>query len=448
MNTAKVMVVDDDQGLLRLMSMRLEAAGYKPLPASSGEQALAQLPVLRPQVVITDLRMEGMDGMALFNAIHKRNPSLPVIMMTAHGTIPDAVSATSQGVFGFLTKPLDSKYLLDLVKQAITLNGESVDNPEQNVDGWRKEIVTRSPVMEELLSQARMIAASDVSVYVHGESGTGKELLARAIHKASPRADKPFIAVNCSAIPEQLLESELFGHRKGAFTGATHDHKGLFQAAHGGTLFLDEIGDMPPAFQAKLLRALQERHVRPVGAVESIEIDVRMICATHRDLEQAIESGEFREDLYYRLNVVALEMPSLAERREDIALLVNHFLQTLREKNKKTVKGFASEAIEMLLQAPWPGNVRQLYNVVEQAFVLATTSIIPGPLVQRALRSKRMEIVPFAEARQNFERDYLTKLLRSTNGNVTQAARLAQRNRTEFYKLLNKYHLAPALFKE
>ncbi len=449
MNTARVMVVDDDQGLLRLMSMRLEAAGYKPLPASSGEQALAQLPVLRPQVVITDLRMEGMDGMALFSAIHERNPSLPVIMMTAHGTIPDAVSATSQGVFGFLTKPLDSKYLLELVKQAVALSGEpSHKDAQDETSAWCREIVTRSPVMEELLSQSRMIAASDVSVYIHGESGSGKELLARAIHNASPRADKPFIAVNCSAIPEQLLESELFGHRKGAFTGATHDHKGLFQAAHGGTLFLDEIGDMPPAFQAKLLRALQEHHVRPVGAVESVEIDVRMISATHRDLERAIESGEFREDLYYRLNVVALEMPSLGERREDISLLANHFLQKLRDKNKKNVKGFASEAIEMLLQAPWPGNVRQLYNVVEQAFVLATTSIIPAPLVQRALRSKRMEIIPFAEARQNFERDYLTKLLRSTNGNVTQAARLAQRNRTEFYKLLNKYHLAPALFKE
>ena len=448
MNTAKVMIVDDDPGLLRLLSMRLEAAGYETVSAASGEQALAHMPLTRPQVVITDLRMQGMNGMALLAAIHERNPSLPVIMLTAHGSIPDAVSATSQGVFGFLTKPFDSKYLLDLVKQAVTLGGESSNTNDTGVTTeWRREIVTRSPAMEELLNQAYMIAGSDVSVYIHGESGTGKELLARAIHLASQRADKPFIAVNCSAIPEQLLESELFGHRKGAFTGATHDHKGLFQAANGGTLFLDEIGDMPPSFQSKLLRVLQERQVRPVGSIDSIPVDVRMISATHRDLDQVTRDSEFREDLYYRLNVVALEMPPLAERREDIPLLANHFLKLLSGKNRKNVKGFAPDAIELLMQSSWPGNVRQLYNVVEQAVVLATTSIVPAQLVQRALRSKRTEIIPLAEARAQFERDYLTKVLRMTNGNVTQAARLAQRNRTEFYKLLSKYHLAPSLFK-
>ena len=449
MNAAKVMVVDDDPGLRRLLSMRLESAGYQVGCVASGEEALAQLPVSRPQAVITDLCMEGMNGMELFASIHERNPCLPVIMLTAHGTIPDAVSATSQGIFGFLTKPFDSKQLLELVEQATALSGKSVDMAEPGVDtDWRSEIVTRSSVMEELLSHTHMVANSDVSVFIHGQSGTGKELLARAIHKASPRADMPFIAVNCSAIPEQLLESELFGHRKGAFTGATHDHKGLFQAADGGTLFLDEIGDMPPAFQSKLLRVLQEHQVRPVGSVESIAVDVRLISATHRDLDQATEAGEFREDLYYRLNVVALEMPTLAQRREDISLLASHFLQKLCNKSKKKVKGFAPDAMELLLQAPWPGNIRQLYNVVEQVVVLAASSIVSAKLVQRALRSKSNEIIPFAQARQSFERDYLTKLLRITNGNVTQAARLAQRNRTEFYKLLNKYHLAPALFKE
>lgn len=449
MNTAKVMVVDDDPGLRRLLSMRLESAGYQVDCVTSGEEALAQLPVLRSNAVITDLCMEGMNGMELFAAIHERNPCLPVIMLTAHGTIPDAVAATSQGVFGFLTKPFESKQLLELVGQATALSGKSVDMAGQDEDSdWRSDIITRSTVMEELLSQAHMIANSDVSVFIHGQSGTGKELLARAIHQASPRAEKPFIAVNCSAIPEQLLESELFGHRKGAFTGASHDHQGLFQAADGGTLFLDEIGDMPPAFQSKLLRVLQEHLVRPVGSVESISIDVRLISATHRDLDKATQDGEFREDLYYRLNVVALEMPTLAERREDISLLANHFLQKLSAKNNKGVKSVAPDAMELLLQAPWPGNVRQLYNVVEQAVALATSSVIPSKLVQRALRSKDKEIVPFAEARQDFERNYLTKLLRMTNGNVAQAARLAQRNRTEFYKLLNKYHLAPALFKE
>jgi two-component system response regulator GlrR len=398
--------------------------------------------------VVTDLRMGGMDGMALFGLIHERHPALPVIMLTAHGTIPDAVAATSQGVFGFLTKPFDSKQLLALVGQAVALSGA----PKAAVGGesgeWRREIVTRSPALEELLSQARLVAASDASVFIHGESGTGKELLARAIHNASPRRKGPFIAVNCSAIPEPLLESELFGHRKGAFTGAMQDHKGLFQAAQGGTLFLDEVGDMPPPFQSKLLRALQERQVRPVGSVESVAVDVRLISATHRNLEEAVKSGDFREDLYYRLNVVALEMPPLAQHREDIPLLVSHFLEKLQEGGKKTVNGFAADAMELLLSAPWPGNVRQLYNVVEQTLVLATSSIIPAQLVQRALKSKEPEIIPFAEARHQFERDYLTQILRITNGNVTQAARLAQRNRTEFYKLLNKHHLAPALFKQ
>ena len=447
MNTARVMVVDDDPGLRRLLSMRLESAGYQVDCVASAEEALAQLPISRSQAVITDLCMGGMNGMELFSVIHERNPCLPVIMLTAHGTIPDAVSATSQGVFGFLTKPFDSKQLLELVGQATALSGKSADMAEPGEDDdWRSDIITRSSAMEELLSQAHMIANSNASVFIHGQSGTGKELLARAIHRASPRVDKPFIAVNCSAIPEQLLESELFGHRKGAFTGATHDHKGLFQAAHGGTLFLDEIGDMPAAFQAKLLRVLQEHQVRPVGSVESIAVDVRIISATHRNLEQVTESGEFREDLYYRLNVVNLEMPVLSDRREDIPLLANYFLQQLSSDDGR-VKGFSAEAMELLMSASWPGNIRQLYNVVEQAVVLAASSIIPAALIQRALRSKDAGIVPFAEARQRFERDYLTKVLHMTDGNVAQAARLAQRNRTEFYKLLSKYHLAPALFK-
>ncbi len=447
MNTARVMVVDDDPSLRRLLSIRLESAGYDVDCVASGEEALAQLPVSRSQAVITDLCMEGMNGLELFSEIHERNPCLPVIMLTAHGTIPDAVSATSQGVFGFLTKPYDSKQLLELVGQATALSGNSVNLAKQDeAADWRSDIITRSPVMEELLSQAHMIANSNASVFIHGQSGTGKELLARAIHRASPRADMPFIAVNCSAIPEQLLESELFGHRKGAFTGAAHDHKGLFQAAHGGTLFLDEIGDMPAAFQAKLLRVLQERQVRPVGSVESIAVDVRIISATHRDLEKATENGEFREDLYYRLNVVNLEMPILADRREDIPLLANHFLQKL-SSDESRAKGFSGEAMELLMSASWPGNIRQLYNVVEQAVVLATAAVIPAALIQRALRSKDSGIIPFAEARQRFERDYLTKVLHMTDGNVAQAARLAQRNRTEFYKLLGKYHLAPALFK-
>jgi two-component system response regulator GlrR len=448
MSKHRVLLVDDDRGLLRLLSMRLTAAGYLVEAVESGEQALVQLPLFRPHLVITDLQMDGMDGMTLFNQIHGRNPSLPVLILTAHGTIPDAVDATSRGVFSYLTKPFDSKVLLEHVARALRISGEvSAVEGEAASDVWRDEIVTRSPLMENLLTQARLIADSDTSVLIQGQSGTGKELLARAIHKASPRAGKSFVALNCSAIPESLFESELFGHAKGAFTGATRDHQGLFRAAEGGTLFLDEIGDMPLGFQVKLLRALQERVIRPVGSTESIPIDVRIISATHQDLEQAREENTFREDLYYRLNVVVLELPSLSERREDIPLLANHFLRKLPDTERRGVKGFSPEAMEAMLSAPWPGNVRQLYNLVEQAVALSTTPLIPVSLVQRALRIDSGEIPSFVEARGQFEREYLTQLLQITNGNVTQAARIAKRNRTEFYKLLHKHHLNPGEFK-
>jgi two-component system response regulator GlrR len=352
-------------------------------------------------------------------------------------------------VFGYLTKPFDSKDLLEQVTRALRVTGEQqVRREEEDVAEWRQGIVTRSPLMEDLLGQARLVASSEASVFIHGQSGTGKELLARAIHNASTRAQGDFVAVNCSAIPESLFESEFFGHTKGSFTGAMRDHKGLFQAAEGGTLFLDEIGDMPMSFQVKLLRAIQERSVRPVGATRPVPVDVRIISATHRDLDELRKSGDFREDLYYRLNVVTLDIPSLSERREDIPLLANHFLRTLNDAEKKGVKGFAPDAMEVLLSAPWPGNVRQLYNVVEQAVAFTTTSLIPASLVQRALRDEAEGEMPaFADARSRFEREYLTQLLQITNGNVSQAARIAKRNRTEFYKLLHKHHLNPSQFK-
>jgi len=444
----RILLVDDDRSLLRLLSMRLASAGYMVNAVESGEQALAQLPLFRPHLIITDLQMGGMDGMTLFTQVHKRNPGLPVLILTAHGTIPDAVEATSRGVFSYLTKPFNSKVLLEHVGRALKITGEaSAGQPEADSGAWRSKIVTRSPLMENLLTQARLIADSDASVLIQGQSGTGKELLARAIHNASPRADRPFVALNCSAIPESLFESELFGHVKGAFTGATRDHPGLFRAAEGGTLFLDEIGDMPVGFQVKLLRTLQERVIRPVGSTSSIAVDVRIISATHQDLLQAVADNTFREDLYYRLNVVNLELPSLAERREDIILLANHFLRQFPDATKRAITGFSSEAQEAMLYAAWPGNVRQLYNVVEQSVALSTTPLIPASLVQRALRNEEGDIPSFADARNQFERDYLTQLLQITNGNVAQAARIAKRNRTEFYKLLHKHQLSPPQFK-
>jgi two-component system response regulator GlrR len=313
-------------------------------------------------------------------------------------------------------------------------------------EAWRAEIITRSPLMEEKLAQAQMVANTDARVLISGESGTGKELLARAIHKASPRHDKPFVAINCSAMPEDLLESELFGHEKGAFTGAVRSHKGLFQAADGGTLLLDEIGDMPLRLQVKLLRVLQENQVRPVGSTEAVPVNVRVISATHRDLAQLMASGTFREDLFYRLNVVHIEMPPLSRRREDIPLLVGHFLEQLA-KETGSRKIYAPEAVELLATADWPGNVRQLHNVVRQNVALSRTPIINAELVQQSLGGTPARLPSFDEARDEFTRSYLSQLLQITAGNVSQAARLAKRNRTDFYKLLARHQLVPDDFK-
>ena len=443
----KILLVDDDTDLLELLSIRLSASGYEVDCVNSAEAALNHLDVARPQLVITDMRMSGMDGLALFEQIHRTSPALPVIILTAHGSIPDAVAAVQRGVFGYLAKPFDSKTLLAHIAQALRLTPGSVPQGEAPAADWRAAIITQSAAMEDLLTRASLVAEGDASVLIQGDSGTGKELLAHAIHDAGKRRARPFVAVNCAAIPEQLLESELFGHVKGAFTGAVRDHKGLFQMAGGGTLFLDEIGDMPLLLQVKLLRVIQERQVRPVGAAQLIDVDVRLISATHRDLKASVAAGEFREDLYYRLNVVSLTIPPLAERREDIALLANHFLRQLAQKYTKKVNGFAPEAMALLVGAPWPGNVRQLMNVVEQCVVLCTGALVSATLVQDAMHKEDVEMVSFEEARKRFERDYLVRVLKITAGNVTQAARLSQRNRTEFYKLLQRHQLDAATFK-
>ncbi|WP_276571226.1 two-component system response regulator GlrR [Billgrantia sulfidoxydans] len=441
---AHVLLVDDDVSLLRLLGMRLESRGYRVTTAESGAEALRKLAAERPDIVLSDLRMDEMDGLALFQAIQREVPGLPVIILTAHGSIPDAVNATQQGVFSFLTKPVDRDELFSAIDEALThLPTGNGDDSE----AWRASIITRSPEMERVLEQARMVASSDVSVLITGPSGSGKELLARAIHDASPRANKPFVAINCGALPEQLLESELFGHAKGAFTGAVSDHKGLFQAAEGGTLFLDEIGDMPLPLQVKLLRALQERQIRPLGSTQSIPVNVRILSATHRDLSQAMHQGEFREDFFYRLNVVNLKLPALKDRAEDVPLLARHLVAQAAERHKPFVKGFSPEALNLLATSAWPGNVRQLVNVVEQCVALTRSPMIPEALVAQALAAEDCALPTFNDARASFERSYLVKVLKITEGNVTQAARIAGRNRTDFYKLLSRHELEPSTFK-
>ena len=445
-NQSKILLVDDDESLRRLLSIRLKAAGYEVKAVASGEAALAVLPNFKPRLVVSDLRMDGLDGLALFDSVQQGYPGLPVIILTAHGSIPDAVSATQRGVFGYLTKPFDALELLNVIERAERL-GAGGEDPSSRTEDWRGDIITRSAAMEEALRQAYLAAGTDTNILIQSESGTGKELLARAIHRASQRSERPFVAINCSSIPETLLESELFGHSKGSFTGAGQSRKGLFEEADKGTLFLDEVGDMPLAFQAKLLRALQEGEVRPVGSNRTLPVDVRIISATHRDLDQAMADEQFRADLYYRLNVVRLDLPPLRERREDVALLAGRFLARASERNNRSIEGFAPDAMELLMSAPWPGNVRQLMNVVEHSAALCTTGIVPASLVQRALREELTPIPSLADARERFDREYLVNLLQITEGHVSHAARLAGRNRTEFYKLLRRHHLVPEFFR-
>lgn len=441
---ALILLVDDDPGMLKLLSLRLKAFGFETISARSGEEALGLLESHPVTVLVSDLRMEPMDGLALFARVQQRWPTLPVILLTAHGTIRDAVDATREGVFAFLTKPVDKDELLSTLNKALALHGQGGDKHHDH----SIPVLTRSARMFQLLEQARLYADSDVNILVTGESGTGKELLADTIHRLSPRADKPFVAINCSAIPAELLESELFGYVKGAFTGANQDREGLFSTAHGGTVLLDEIGDMPYPLQAKLLRVLQEGVVRPVGGRADISIDVRVISATHINLDEAIVNKRFREDLYYRLNVVSLHLPPLRERLEDIPLLVEHFLGKIARRTGKPEKVLAPDALGLLLGYSWPGNIRQLENVMERLFALSTGPMISATLTRQALPGEApLGITSLSEARKDFEREYLVQLLTATSGNMTLAAELAGRNRSDFHKLVKKHGLDPARYR-
>lgn len=444
MSQPTILLVDDDPGLLQLLEIRLESFGYATLCAASGDEALRLLEKNTVQALVSDLRMRPMDGLELFEKVRERWPSIPVIMITAHGTIREAVDATVKGVFSFLTKPVDPGELQSVLRRAIALQagGENRDPADEG------RLVTRCARMFELLEQARLYAESNANILITGESGTGKELLAEFVHAHSSRTDAPFVAINCSAIPNELLESELFGHAKGAFTGASRDRQGLFVSADHGTVLLDEIGDMPLLLQAKLLRVLQEGKIRPLGAHELIDIDIRVISSTHVDLERAIGEGRFREDLYYRLNVVSLHIPPLRERPEDIAILAQHFLREMAQRRNKQEKVLSPQALELLLCYGWPGNIRQLQNVMERLFALSRGPVIPEALVQQALPlDTAPRIRSFSDARREFERQYLAQLLAVTKGNMTQAAELADRNRSDLHKLVKRHAINPNEFR-
>ncbi len=439
-----ILLVDDDESLLELLSMRLSAEGFRPTCVDNVEDALLFLEHSQPQVVLSDLRMDGKDGLDLFDLMQQRWPNLPLVIMTAHGSIQEAVKATQEGVFAFLTKPIDNIELRRVLQMAVMCNSR----PFAADEFWRQEIITQNSTMNELLEQARLIAAGDASVLITGQSGTGKEVLAKAIHKASPRSAQPFVCINCGAIPEDLLESELFGHKKGSFTGAYSDQVGLFETADQGSLFLDEIGDMPLKLQVKLLRVIQERTIRPVGSNRDIALDVRILSATHKDLLAEAQAGRFREDLYYRLNVVNLNLPSLDARKEDIPLLIKYFLKSISARANSRLKHFTPQGLELLISFNWPGNIRQLANAIEQSVVLSNSTVIPLSIVQKVLKTPANTLQSLSDAKRDFERAYVIRLLKMTEGNITHAAKLAQRNRSDFHKILKRHNVEADSFKK
>jgi len=455
MAAKKILVVDDDPGLLTLMKARLEAAGYQVSLAAGGEEAVAACHENIFSAAVLDFKMDDIDGITLMEKLLKIQPYLPVIILTAYGTIERAVDATKKGAYDFLTKPFESKDLLYRLEKALEvgrLKGEverlsHIVRERYHFDN----IIASSDKMQRILSQVAHISATDSTVCLYGESGTGKELMAKAIHLSSPRAKGPFVAINCGAIPEGLLENELFGHVKGAFTGADQPKKGLLQQADGGTLFMDEIAELSPPLQVKLLRVFQSREFYAVGGIQPVKVDIRLLAATNQDLMKAIREGRFREDLYYRIHVIPIVLPPLRERIEDVPLLAKHFMEHFNREMNKHVQGFSPEAMHRLMLYNWPGNVRELANVVERAVALSTASVIGADSLflcsDGACAPEPKKLLPLNETRAEHERTYLIQLLTETGGNVSRAASMAGRYRAEFYKLLHKYSLSPSDFK-
>ena len=452
MEQERILVVDDDEGLLHLLRMRLSALGFSVTPCTGGRDALTAARQETFDIAITDLRLRAEDGLALTEELMQLQPGLPVIILTAHGSIPNAVEAMQRGAFGYLTKPFDDKELkatLDkaLIQLRMTREIQRLKSLVKELYGL-ENVIARSPAMQRLFQQVAQIADSDATILLTGETGTGKEVLARVLHANSRRSKGPFVALNCAAISETLFESELFGHIRGAFTNAVAAKRGLFQSANGGTLFLDEIAEMSLPMQVKLLRAVQEREVREVGADYATKVDVRLSTATNKDLAESVNAGPFRHDLYYRVSVVPLAIPPLRERKDDIPLLAQHFLKQSAKRSNKDVRGFTPAAMHRLMVYPWPGNVRELENAVEKAVVMSRQDMVLPELLPTAGVASDIGLKPLTEAKEEFERSYLRNVLQMTGGNISRAAQFAGRYRADFYKMLKKYGLHPSMLKE
>jgi two-component system response regulator GlrR len=447
----EILIVDDDRNLLQVIRMRLEAEGFKVTAAASAAEARAQVKTGIFELALIDLKLKDGSGIALMQELQQAAPELPVIILTAFGTIDSAVEAIQKGARSYVTKPFDYRDLLLKIRNCLEtskLNLEvkrlrSLVGKRYGFDG----IIGNSQKMKKVLEQVSHAAATDSNVYIEGKSGTGKELVAKALHVASARSKGPFVAINCAAIPETLMESELFGHEKGAFTGASRTKKGLFTEAEGGTFFLDEIAEMPLAMQVKLLRVLEEREFYPVGGNRPVKVDVRIIAAANRNLAAEVEKGGFREDLFYRIHVIPIKLPPLTDRKEDIPLLARHFLAGFAQKMGKTIQGFTPEAMQKLLAYGWPGNIRELENTIECAVAMGSGEMITPEMLLQTRDAQNPGLAPLKEAKDSFEKDYLIQLIEITRGNISQAAKLAGKYRADFYALLKKHQLDPTNFR-
>jgi two-component system response regulator HydG len=448
----KVLVVDDESGILDTLRILFRSEGYDVAVASSGRAAMTALEEERPDLVLSDIRMPGSTGLDVLSRVRELDPELPVILMTAQASLSSAIRAVNEGAYHYIQKPFANDELLAICRRAVEARQLKVENRRLKKEIRRRDRsldgrpIGRSRPFTEVVELAETVAPTDSTVLISGESGTGKEVVAQYIHRLSDRADGPFLSINCGALPESLLESELFGHTKGSFTGAVKDRDGLLVAAHGGTFFLDEIGEMSPATQVKVLRAIQEREVIPVGATQAVPVDVRIIAATNRDLEEELRKGTFRTDLYYRLNVIQLRLPPLRDRREDIDLLARHFLERLAEREGSAPRELADETLEALRHYDWPGNVRELENALERAAVVAGGGILaPDSLPERVVERPEVRLVDEASppnpTMEVIERAYIHWVLEAEGGNKTRAAEVLGIDPSTLYRKLNRYGL-------
>jgi two-component system nitrogen regulation response regulator NtrX len=458
---ARILVVDDESAIRDTMRMILEYEGHEVLVAGSGQEGLAVAERESPDLVFLDIKMPGADGLEVLSRLRAANEALPVVMVSAHGTAATALEAGRLGAFRFIEKPLSKDYVLDAVREGVELGSLRRENRTlRSVLEGRHQLVGESAAIDRVLDQVRRAAPTNATVLILGESGVGKELVARSIHRGSLRARERFVQVNCAAIPEELIESELFGHERGAFTGATEKQVGKFEMADKGTIFLDEIGDMSPKTQAKVLRVLQEGEVERLGSSRTIKVDVRVIAATNKDLDEEIEAGRFREDLYFRLSVIPIAVPPLSERREDIPLLVQHFVSQFSRESNRRLARFSPSALEALSDARWRGNVRELRNVVERLLIMTDRDLIEGEDVRRVVRPAEGRPTPAAasgapvltttqgerpvtlrEFKEWSERAFLVDKLREFNWNISKTADVIDTPRSNLYKKLEQYNI-------